>query len=194
MTAQLLDAAPGLVAIELDPELAAALREAYAAEPRFSLVEGDVLQTDLAQWGRVTITSNIPYYITSPILETALAIGPLLDRAVFLVQLEVAERICAAPGSRDYGYFSVSVQSRGRAKTLFKVKPGAFQPPPKVESAVVLLEPRSEPLCADVKGFLRFASPCFRQKRKTLRNNLQWRIRAPHRGVGGGPAAREQIA
>jgi 16S rRNA (adenine1518-N6/adenine1519-N6)-dimethyltransferase len=172
LTAQLLERCARLIAIELDPELARTLRERYAAEPRFSLVEGDVLQTALAQWGRVTVAGNIPYYITSPILEAALAIGPLLERAVFLVQLEVAERICAAPGSRDYGYLSVSVQSRARARTLFKVKPGAFQPPPKVDSAVVLLEPLDAPVCADLRGFLRFASFCFQHKRKTLRNNL----------------------
>jgi 16S rRNA (adenine1518-N6/adenine1519-N6)-dimethyltransferase len=172
LTAQLLERAARLVAIELDPALASALRERYADAPRFTLVEGDVLATDLAQWGRVTIAGNIPYYITSPIVEASLAIGARLERAVFLVQREVAERLCAAPGSRDYGYLSVAVQVRARVKTLFVVKPGAFKPPPKVESAVVLIEPYPEPLCADLDGFLRFASACFQHKRKTLRNNL----------------------
>ena len=146
LTERLLLRCDRLVAVELDHALAEALRSRYAADRRFELVEADVLHIDLSHWGRAVVVGNIPYYITSPIVERALGLGPLLERAVFLVQKDV--------------------------QTLFSVKRGAFRPPPKVESAVVLLEPRSEPLCADVPGFLRFASACFRQKRKTLRNNL----------------------
>jgi len=172
LTAQLLPRCDRLVAVELDSTLAGALRARYADEPRFELVESDVLKTDLARWGAVTVAGNIPYYITSPIVDRVLSLGPLLQRAVFLVQKEVAERLAATPGSRDYGYLSVATQARCTAKVLFPVRRGAFRPPPKVESAVVLLEPRAEPVCADVDVFLRFASACFRQKRKTLRNNL----------------------
>lgn len=172
LTERLLPRCDRLVAVEMDPSLAEALRSRYGADPRFELIEADVLQTDLSQWGSAVVVGNIPYYITSPIVEQALGLGGLLERAVFLVQKEVADRLAAAPGSRDYGYLSVSVQLRCHARTLFGVKRGAFRPPPKVEGAVVLLVPRSEPLCADVPGFLRFASACFRHKRKTLRNNL----------------------
>lgn len=175
LTAHLLPHCDRLVAIELDPALAAALRARYADEPKFELVEGDVLQADLSRWGPAVIVGNIPYYITSPIVDRALSLGPLLQRAVFLVQKEVADRLAAAPGSRDYGYLSVSTQARCSAKVLFNVKRGAFRPPPKVESAVILLEPLAEPVCDDLEGFLRFASACFRQKRKTLRNNLAGR-------------------
>ena len=98
--------------------------------------------------------------------------APLLKRAVFLVQKEVGERLTTGPGSRDYGYLTVQTAVFAEARMLFTVPPGAFQPPPKVHSALVLLEPRPQPIVADVGGFLHFASLCFRQKRKTLRNNL----------------------
>jgi 16S rRNA (adenine1518-N6/adenine1519-N6)-dimethyltransferase len=172
LTAQLLPHCDRLVAVELDPALAEALRKRYASEPKFELVDSDVLQADLTRWGPAVVVGNIPYYITSPIVDRALSLGPLLLRAVFLVQKEVADRLAAAPGSRDYGYLSVSTQARCTAKVLFGVKRGSFRPPPKVESAVILLEPLAEPVCDDLEGFLRFASICFRQKRKTLRNNL----------------------
>jgi 16S rRNA (adenine1518-N6/adenine1519-N6)-dimethyltransferase len=172
LTAQLLPLCDKLVAVELDPALAEALRTRYASEPKFELIESDVLQADLSRWGPAVVVGNIPYYITSPIVDRALSLGPLLQRAVFLVQKEVADRLAAPPGSRDYGYLSVSTQARCTAKVLFSVKRGSFRPPPKVESAVILLEPLAEPVCDDLDGFLRFASICFRQKRKTLRNNL----------------------
>lgn len=172
LTGRLLPHCDHLVAVELDPALAGALRARYAAEPKFELVESDVLEADLSRWGPAVVVGNIPYYITSPIVDRALSLGPLLLRAVFLVQREVAERLAAAPGSRDYGYLSVSTQARCSAKVLFSVKRGSFHPPPKVESVVILLEPLAVPVCDDLDGFLRFASVCFRQKRKTLRNNL----------------------
>ena len=96
-------------------------------------------------------------------------------RAVFLVQAEVAQRLAAAPGSRDYGYLSVLAQLHARVQVLFEVPRAAFRPPPKVDSAVVRLESRDALAdfgIVDCSGFLRFASACFRQKRKTLRNNL----------------------
>ena len=172
LTARLLPRCDHLVAVEMDSTLAAGLRARCGGDPKFELIEADVLQTDLSRWGRVVVVGNIPYYITSPIVDKTLALGPLLERAVFLVQKEVASRLIARPGSRDYGYLSVSVQLRCRVRKLFDVRRGAFRPPPKVESAVVLLEPLREPLCPDVPGFLRFASACFRHKRKTLKNNL----------------------
>ena len=172
LTAQLLPRCDHLAAVELDPVLAETLRARYACEPKFELVENDVLRADLAQWGPAVVVGNIPYYITSPIVNRALSLGPLLLRAVFLVQREVADRLAAGPGGREYGYLSVSTQARCTAKVLFGVKRGSFRPPPKVESAVILLEPLAAPICDDLEGFLQFASTCFRQKRKTLRNNL----------------------
>jgi 16S rRNA (adenine1518-N6/adenine1519-N6)-dimethyltransferase len=142
---------------------------------RLELIEGDVLKTDLTAFGPVVIVGNLPYYITSPILEKVFAMGGLWRRAVFLVQAEVAARLAASPGSRDYGYLTVQTQLGSRPEILFEVPRAAFRPPPKVDSAVVRLEPRdarAELQLADTASFLDFVATCFRQKRKTLRNNL----------------------
>ncbi|MCC7155192.1 MAG: ribosomal RNA small subunit methyltransferase A [Bryobacterales bacterium] len=168
LTRALLSSARRVIAIELDPVLAASLPQ----DARLEVIRGDVLDTNLAQWGPAVVAGNLPYYITSPIIEKTLGMGTNLLRAVFLVQKEAAARLAAAPGSRDYGYLSVATQLTCRVETLFDVKPGAFRPPPKVDSTVVRLTPRSEPARAGTERFLRFASQCFRQKRKTLRNNL----------------------
>jgi 16S rRNA (adenine1518-N6/adenine1519-N6)-dimethyltransferase len=159
------------VAIELDPYLAGHLRSKFVAEPRLEILEQDVLETDLAQWGRVPVAGNLPYYIASTIIERVAGIQP--PRAVFLIQNEVAERLVAQPGSRDYGYLTVLIAARMQTRLLFRVKPAAFHPPPKVDSAVVVLEPRSDPPAVDsTDAFLQFVAQCFRHKRKTLRNNL----------------------
>lgn len=172
LTEHLLKAAARVIAVEVDPVLVHYLREKFRGEESFSLVHADVLRVDLAQWGRVAIAGNLPYYITSPIVERTLALGPLLAGAVFLVQREVAERMAARPGSRDYGFLSVNVQAFAQPEILERVPPEAFRPPPKVESAVIRLLPRPHPAIADPPAFLAFASAAFRQKRKTLRNNL----------------------
>jgi 16S rRNA (adenine1518-N6/adenine1519-N6)-dimethyltransferase len=168
LTEFLLPRAGRVIAIELDPALAAHVRARF---PGVEVVESDVLTADLGQWGPVAVAGNLPYYITSPILERIFALGPLLKRAVVLVQLEVAERLVAQPGTRDYGFLTVETQVFTRPEMLFRVPPGAFSPPPKVDSAAVLLTPRPAPV-EDVPGFLEFAGRCFRHKRKTLRNNL----------------------
>lgn len=173
LTAALLERTQRLVAIEVDPVLAQGLRAKYLGDSRFSLVEDDVLSTELTQWGRARVCGNLPYYITSPIIHKALEMGDLLEIGVFLMQREVAHRIAAGPGSRDYGFLSVAVQARAEVELLFGVKPSSFKPPPKVESAVVRLTPRRHPAVRNVAAFLRFAGQCFRQKRKTLRNNLR---------------------
>jgi 16S rRNA (adenine1518-N6/adenine1519-N6)-dimethyltransferase len=173
LTAHLLRHCDRLTAIELDPALASDLRENLASNPSFHLVESDVLDVDLAQWGPIAVCGNLPYYITSPIIEKTLSLGPLLKRAVFLVQREVADRIAAGPGSRDYGYLSVMVQSQCAVERLFVVKPSSFRPPPKVDSSVIRLTPRRESIVDDLPRFLRFAAACFHLKRKTLRNNLR---------------------
>jgi 16S rRNA (adenine1518-N6/adenine1519-N6)-dimethyltransferase len=172
LTGHLLQRAGRVIAIEVDQVLVQYLRTRFRDESKLEIVEGDILKVDLARWGRVSVAGNLPYYITSPIVEKVLELGPLLQRAVFLVQKEVAERLTAQPGGREYGFLTVTTQFLAEAELLFAVPPSAFRPPPKVDSAVVRLTPRREPLAADAKKFLRFASLCFRQKRKTLRNNL----------------------
>ena len=137
LTEKLLKRAARVVAVEVDPRLAERLHLKFAVQPRLEIVCADVLQTDLAQWGRATIAGNLPYYIASPILEKVLLLNP--PRAVFLIQKEVAERLVARPGDREYGYLTVRTALYARPRLLFEVKPAAFYPPPKVDSAVVLL-------------------------------------------------------
>jgi 16S rRNA (adenine1518-N6/adenine1519-N6)-dimethyltransferase len=159
-----------VAAIELDAELAQHIRERW---PQVELIEANALDVDWSQWGPGVLAGNLPYYIATAIISRYVRAPGLLSSGVFLIQKEVAERITAKPGTRDYGYFSVECQLLARAEYLFTVAPGAFRPPPKVDSAVIRLVPRAERLVEDVDGFLSFVSICFRQKRKTLRNNLR---------------------
>ena len=178
LTAHLLPRCRKLVAVELDAPLAAHLRGKFAGAPHLEVLCADVLAADLAQWGEAVFAGNLPYYITSPIVERILALGPLAGRAVFLVQREVANRLTASPGGRDYGFLTVQTRFLARAEQLFSVPAAAFHPPPKVESAVVRLtpQPRAGDLGISRPGrFLEFAACCFRHKRKTLRNNLSAR-------------------
>lgn len=177
LTSHLLARADRVIAVEIDPVLVQYLRAEFRDEPKLTLIEADVLKLDLAQWGPVTVAGNLPYYITSPILEKTLALGDRLQRAVFLVQKEVAERLTAHPGSRDYGYLSVQTQLASAPELLLSVPAGAFRPPPKVDSAVVVLTPGGGARLPDLDraAFLDFVGLCFRQKRKTLRNNLSGR-------------------
>ena len=171
LTEKLLRRAARVVAIEIDAALVEHLRTRFAGEPRLEIVHADVLDTDLAQWGRAPIAGNLPYYITSPILEKAIRLD--VPRIVFLIQKEVAERLSAQPCHREYGYLTLQTALFAGTRLLFEVKPGSFRPPPRVDSAVVLLTPHLRDLgVGDREAFLRFLGQCFRQKRKTLRNNL----------------------
>lgn len=164
-----------LIAIEADSVLAGRLREKFAQAANIEIVPDDILEIDLSQWGPAIIAGNLPYYITSPILKKVLALGPLLRRAVFLVQREVAQRLVAVPGTHDYGYLTALTLVWSEPEYLFTVPPSAFHPPPKVDSAVVRLKPRPAGArwgVTDLPAFLEFVGRCFRQKRKTIRNNL----------------------
>lgn len=172
LTEQLLRRADRVVAIELDPALAAGLQERWKGESRLEVRQANALHLDFSQWGPGVIVGNLPYYIATPLISRFLRKPGLLTQAVFLVQKEVAARITAQPGSREYGYFSVECQLLSSAEFLFTVPPGAFRPPPEVDSAVIRLLPRAQHLPADFPALLRFISASFRHKRKTLRNNL----------------------
>lgn len=166
-----------LVLIELDRALAALLRERFAGRPSVEVIEADVLTVDLARAaGRdeFKLVGNVPYYITTPIIFHALR-SPRPRRAVYLVQREVAERIVAAPGADAYGALSVNVQAVARATLLFKVAAGSFQPPPKVESAVVRLDPRPDPVVSPEEegAFRRFVQDAFGMRRKQMRRVLR---------------------
>jgi 16S rRNA (adenine1518-N6/adenine1519-N6)-dimethyltransferase len=187
LTGELAKRAGRVLAIELDGELAAGLRERFEPE-RVTVVEQDVLRFDFAaaatQAGeRLRVAGNLPYYITSPILLKLAASHAALDLAVLMVQREVAERVTAAPGSRDYGLLSATVQMYGPVERLFTLPPSAFSPRPQVHSTVFRwrFAPRFAELDVDEAGFLRFLRQAFAQKRKTLANNL--------RAAGFAPAA-----
>ena len=176
LTDLLVPAVGRLIVIEYDRALAALLRVRFADVPSVSVIEADVLTVDLgaAAGGSYSLVGNVPYYITTPILFHALQ-APRPDRAVYLVQREVAARIAAAPGSEEYGALSVNVQAVAHAKLLFRVAPGSFQPPPKVESAVVRIEPRPDPVVSSSEeaAFRRFVQDAFGMRRKQMRRVLR---------------------
>jgi 16S rRNA (adenine1518-N6/adenine1519-N6)-dimethyltransferase len=168
-----------VLAIELDRALAARLRAEFAPE-RVTVVEQDVLEFDFAAASaaageQLIVVGNLPYYITSPILLKLAASHEALDRAVLMVQREVADRVAAGPGPRDFGVLSASVQMYGPVEKLFTLTPSAFSPPPEVHSTVIRwrFAPRFTELGVDEAGFIQFLRQGFAQKRKTLANNLR---------------------
>jgi len=174
LTERLLARADRVVAIELDENLAGLLRAKFP-DSRLEVVTADALDVDLNQWGPAIAAGNLPYYISTAILTRALTTGSLLERGVFLVQKEVAARIVAGPGSRAYGYLSVEMQLYAEVQILFEVRPGAFHPPPKVDSALIEFRLRSRVGELGIDSppeFLKFVRLCFHQKRKTIRNDV----------------------
>jgi 16S rRNA (adenine1518-N6/adenine1519-N6)-dimethyltransferase len=168
-----------VLAVELDHTLALGLRVQFPPD-RVTVIEQDVLNFDFAAacaaaGERLLVVGNLPYGITSQILLKLSASHASLDRAVLMVQREVADRITAPPGSRDYGLLSLTVQMYGPAQRLFTLPPEAFSPPPDVYSTVFRwrFAPRFEELGVEEATFLRFVRHCFAQKRKTLANNLR---------------------
>jgi 16S rRNA (adenine1518-N6/adenine1519-N6)-dimethyltransferase len=179
ITRALIERARYVTAIEVDHELAIALR-AYFPSEKLTVIEQDVLQFDFAAAAaeaghKLAIVGNLPYYITSPILLRLAENHAALDRAVLMVQREVADRVVAEPGSRDYGLLSVMVQMYGPVERLFTLPPGAFSPPPEVHSTVFRwrFAPRFVELGVSETSFIQFAKQIFAQKRKTLANNLR---------------------
>ncbi len=169
LTEHLIPLAAETIAIELDPALAVHLRERFGES--LQLLEANALHVDFTRWGPGVLAGNLPYYAATAMITAYLRKPGLLRHAVFLIQKEVAERMTAVPGHKEYGSLSVACQFLAKCEYLFTVKPGAFQPPPKVDSAVIQFTPRL-PEVEDVDGFLTFVAVCFRQKRKMLRNNL----------------------
>jgi 16S rRNA (adenine1518-N6/adenine1519-N6)-dimethyltransferase len=180
-----------VIAIEIDRVLSAQLRMRYALRENVEIIEGDILKIDLgtvlgprpgALAGvtprppePVRVIGNIPYFITSDILLRLFAFHPLFDSIVIMVQKEVADRIAAKPGTRDYGLLSATAQLYAKVENLFTLPPGAFNPPPKVHSSVIRLtiSPQFDKLKVSEREFIDFLKLSFGQKRKTLVNNLK---------------------
>lgn len=174
LTAELLRRTSRVFAIEKDADLIPALRQRF---PDLILTHGDALELDwhaIAGPGPLRIVGNIPYNITSPLLERALT-PPRPLVVVFLVQKEVAERVAAPPGGKEYGALSVGIQAVAQVERKFTVPAGAFRPPPKVDSAVLRLRPLASPLIPDdrVAAFRRFTVGLFGFRRKQLVRGLR---------------------
>ncbi len=179
ITAALASRAGHVVAVELDAALASNLQFGFPPD-RVTVVNQDILNFDFAAASaaaaeRLLVIGNLPYLITSPILLKLAANSASLERAVVMVQREVADRIVASPGSRDYGLLSVTVQMHGPVERLFTLPPSAFSPSPEVHSTVFRwrFAPGFEELGVDPQDFRRFLRMAFAQKRKTLANNLR---------------------
>ena len=191
MTSLLAKRARRLIAVELDRVMAAQLRLKFGMARNVEVIEADVLAIDfdslfgpkpgLSQPGielkppPVKVVGNLPYYITSDILLRLFEFSKYFDTIVIMVQREVADRIAAEPGGRDYGMLSATTRLYARVENLFTLPPAAFVPPPKVHSTVLRLtiDPQQEKLGVSGDGFIDFLRLSFGQKRKTLWNNLK---------------------
>ncbi|MCL1852839.1 MAG: 16S rRNA (adenine(1518)-N(6)/adenine(1519)-N(6))-dimethyltransferase RsmA [Peptococcaceae bacterium] len=176
MTQHFLDRNQEFWAIELDRDKARLLDNEFRGRP-VTLLTGDALKTSLAQlWPerRGWVVGNLPYYITNPLIMHFLGQNNHLEAMTIMVQKEVAARICANPGSKDYGVLSIAVQASARAVTLFDVPPEAFIPAPKVMSTVLSLHIRPHPdlTAADEGAFFRVVKAAFSSRRKMLANTL----------------------
>ena len=193
-----------MIAIEKDRRLTTELPGKRETE-NVEVIEGDALKIDwhrlIAPTFRVPrfsfpgfkVVGNIPYYITSPLIDKALT-PPLPERIVFLVQAEVADRIAANPGGKTYGALSVGVQALCRVEKLFTVAPGAFRPPPKVRSAVVRLIPLATPLIRNEEAapFRAYVTACFSKRRKQLKNAIPGINDADLEALGLDPTTRPE--
>lgn len=197
LTALLLERAGRIDAVEIDRDLAGLLRQRWPRE--LTLHEADALRFDFQalareRGGRLRIVGNLPYNISTPLLFHLLdAVDHLVDMHVML-QKEVVDRMAAAPGSADYGRLTVMLAPRLEVQWLFDVGPGAFQPPPRVWSAVARLRVRPEPLFPVPEAYGRVVAAAFSQRRKTVRNSLR-AVVAPGawEATGIDPGARPEV-
>lgn len=186
MSTLLAERAERLIAVELDERLLCELEEKLARFSNATVVHADILRVEFVALAReagreLKIFGNLPYYITTPILKHLFAAGPAISEAVLLVQREVAERLAARPGTSSYGALSVLTQFYAKPELLLDIPPGAFRPRPEVSSRLVRLRMPGQGAALglpEAERFLRFVQACFRNKRKTLANNLRGRFGA----------------
>ena len=180
LTGPLIERCRRLVAIELDKALVPILHEKFDDKENFELISADVLTLDLSTIlsssdTRVKLVANLPYYISTAVLLHLLPSRELFSNIVLMFQREVVERITARPGTSERGFLTVMVEAFLEADKLFDVPPTAFRPIPKVWSSVVRLRPRTDvgPLIENEAAFEKLVGAAFRQKRKTILNNLK---------------------
>ena len=215
LTSLLARRARRVIAVELDRVLAAQLRMNLALAGNVEIIEGDILAVDFQtlfgpkpgssrpgiehKLEPVRVVGNLPYFLTSDILLRLLASRRYFDVLVLMVQREVADRLAATPGGRDYGLLSATAQLSSRVEKLFTLPPEAFSPPPKVHSTVVrlVIDSQMERLQVPEAGFIDFLKLSFGQKRKTLWNNLKLQydakaLRGALQEAGIAPAVRAE--
>ena len=175
ITEGLVDSGARVIAVELDRRLAPELAQWFAERPNFTVIEADATEVDFADilaGGKAKLVANLPYYISTAILQHLAAQREGFVSLVLMFQKEVVERIAARPGDSERGFLTVLTEAAFRVETLFDVPPKAFRPVPKVTSTVVRLTPKPR-LVDDEKMFRRLVSTAFLQKRKTILNNLK---------------------
>ncbi|MEN8176631.1 MAG: 16S rRNA (adenine(1518)-N(6)/adenine(1519)-N(6))-dimethyltransferase RsmA [Pseudomonadota bacterium] len=179
LTTMLLPACGRLDAVELDRDLVQHLQQRFGGNPRFHLHNADALAFDFCRLADndtpLRVTGNLPYNISTPLLFHLLDQSRCIADMHFMLQKEVVERMAAGPGSKTYGRLSVAIQAFCAVTSLFDIGPGAFRPPPRVQSSVVRLVPYAQPpyLVADRTLFDQVLKRAFGQRRKTLRNSLR---------------------
>ncbi len=179
LTEPLLRKAGRVFAVEVERGLCEALRVRLPNRENLTLLNENVLEIDLSRMAekgsrKLKIVSNLPYRLTSPILNYVLENADLIQLAILTVQNEVARRITAQPGGKEYGLLSVLVQHRASPEILFSIQPSSFYPSPRVVSTVVRLEVRTTPVISvDEPVFLKLLKACFSQRRKMLKNTLK---------------------
>jgi 16S rRNA (adenine1518-N6/adenine1519-N6)-dimethyltransferase len=174
LTERLLADGRPLWAVDLDPEACELLQVRFSAQPHFHLLQGDAVRLPLPEGAPWSVVGNLPYNAATPILGRLLTEGITWERMVLMFQLEVAQKLMGVPGTKAYGPLSVLAQLCARLTRLVKLGPGSFRPSPKVDSAVVLFEPRGDaPSLAERKALLLVLHRSFTHRRKTLANNWQ---------------------
>lgn len=176
LTEALLNEAGLVVAIELDRDLCTHLRETLGERPNLKLIEGDAVSFDYKQIPHpYLVVANLPYYVSTPLLFRLLQEGQGVDRIVLMLQAEVAARLAAGPGGKDYGVLSIAAQYRCEVRQAFKVTAACFRPEPRVGSAVVILTPQAKPRVSvrDEMFFFKMVRAGFAHRRKALLNSLR---------------------
>ena len=189
LTESLAARAGRLLALEIDGGLAAALQARFADAPSVEILQADARRFDYAGLrarrpdpeGRVLVAGNLPYSVGKPILAALVESGAAIDEMTLMLQKEVADRVAAPPGSKTYGALSVLTQAAAAVRLAFPVPPGAFSPPPQVDSAVLHLRPHREPPVPlpDPRRFAAVVRPAFGQRRKSLANALAAGLAVP---------------
>ena len=197
LTELLIESGAHIIAIEVDHDLAPILASGFGSRENFRLVEADALEVDFCQIlspaSTARVVANLPYNISTPILQRLIEHRRCITEMTLMLQREVVERITANPGGKEYGYLSVLVQLYCEAESLFDVPPSAFRPVPKVVSSVVRLKVRQQPAAAvgDEALFVELTKTLFAQRRKTILNNL--RAGWTRLGMASGDQAKEVL-